>query len=181
MNNMMLDVRALGSDDDSQLLAVGCAFFEPSTGQLGPQFYRAIDLNTVKNIDPAVVIELLKRDADQRVEIISATHTELAAVAELLGFVEKNASKHAELQCWTRSEGAVRQLISAVKRHNLVVSRIALRVCSLPTLVMLAGATGYVPHPRRSTATYVLTDAVYQAEQVCEIWQRLTSPYIESL
>lgn len=181
MNNMMLDVRALGSDDDSQLFAVGCAFFEPSTGQLGPQFYRAIDLNTVKNIDPAVVIELLKRDADQRVEIISATHTELTAVAELLGFVEKNASKHAELQCWTRSEGAVRQLISAVKRHNLVGSRIALRVCSLPTLVMLAGATGYVPHPRRSTATYVLTDAVYQAEQVCEIWQRLTDPHLESL
>ncbi|QHW71140.1 3'-5' exonuclease [Raoultella ornithinolytica] len=181
MNNMMLDVRALGSDDNSPLFAVGCVFFEPSTGQLGPQFYRAIDLNTVKNIDPAVVIDLLKRDADQRVEIISATHTELAAVAELLGFVKKNASKHAELQCWTRAEGAARQLISAVKRHNLVVSRIALRVCSLPTLVMLAGATGYVPHPRRSTATYMLTDAIYQAEQVCEIWQRLTSPHIESL
>lgn len=89
MNNMMLDVRALGSEDDSPLFAVECVFFEPSTGKFGPQFYRAIDLNTVKNIDPSVVIELLKRDADQRVEIISATHTELAAVAELLGFVEK--------------------------------------------------------------------------------------------
>ena len=180
MNNMMLDVRALGSDDNSPLFAVGCVFFEPSTGQLGPQFYRAIDLNTAKNIDPSVVIELLKRDADQRVEIISATHTELAAVAELLGFVEKNASKHAELQCWTRAEGTVRQLISAVKRYNLA-ARIAFRVCSLPTLVMLAGAAGYVPHPRRSTATYMLTDAIYQAEQVCEIWQRLTSPHLESL
>ncbi|ENJ8543979.1 TPA: 3'-5' exonuclease [Raoultella planticola] len=180
MNNMMLDVRALGSDDDSPLFAVGCVFFEPSTGQFGPQFYRAIDLNTVKNIDPSVVIELLKRDADQRVEIISATHTELAAVAELLGFVEKNASKHAELQCWARAEGTVRQLISAVKRYNLA-ARIAFRVCSLPTLVMLAGAAGYVPHPRRSTATYMLTDAIYQAEQVCEIWQRLTNPHLESL
>ncbi|MCV4796655.1 3'-5' exoribonuclease, partial [Escherichia coli] len=26
-----------------------------------------------------------------------------------------------------------------------------------------------------------LTDAIYQAEQVCEIWQRLTSPHLESL
>lgn len=181
MNNMMLDIRALGSKDDSPLFAVECVFFEPSTGQLGPQFYRAIDLNTVRNIDPAAVIELLKRDADQRVEIISATHTELAAVGGLLDFVKKNASKHAELQCWTRSEGTLRQLISAITRHGLAVACITLRLCSLPTLVMLAGATGYAPHARRSTATYMLTDAVYQAEKVCEIWQRLTTPHLESL
>lgn len=181
MNNMMLDIRALGSKDDSPLFAVECVFFEPSTGQLGPQFYRAIDLNTVRNIDPAAVIELLKRDADQRVEIISATHTESAAVEELLGFIGNTASKHAELQCWMRSEGMLRQLFSAITRHNLFSPHITLRLYCLPTLVMLAGVTGYAPHARRSTATYMLTDAVYQAEQVCEIWQRLTTPHLESL
>jgi hypothetical protein len=36
------------------------------------------------------------------------------------------------------------------------------------------------PHPRRSVAHNALTDAIYQAEQVCEIWQRLTS-HLESL
>jgi hypothetical protein len=41
----------------------------------------------------------------------------------------------------------------------------------------VAGVIGYAPHPRRSVAHNALTDAIYQAEQVCEIWQRLTSPH----
>ncbi|MDO7785448.1 3'-5' exoribonuclease, partial [Escherichia coli] len=49
------------------------------------------------------------------------------------------------------------------------------------SLLDLAAATGYAPHARKALARYTLTDAVYQAEQVCEIWQRLTSPHIESL
>ncbi|MDP0907571.1 3'-5' exoribonuclease, partial [Klebsiella pneumoniae] len=41
--------------------------------------------------------------------------------------------------------------------------------------------TDYAPHARSALARYTLTDARYQAEQVCEIWQRLTSPHIGSL
>lgn len=34
MNNVMLDIRALGEYYDSPLLAIECVFFEPSTGEL---------------------------------------------------------------------------------------------------------------------------------------------------
>ncbi|HBQ3180290.1 TPA: 3'-5' exonuclease, partial [Klebsiella pneumoniae] len=53
--------------------------------------------------------------------------------------------------------------------------------CCFRSLLTVAGAIGYAPHPRRSVAHNALTDAIYQAEQVCEIWQRLTSPHLESL
>ncbi len=53
--------------------------------------------------------------------------------------------------------------------------------CCFRSLLTVAGVTGYAPHPRRSVAHNALTDAIYQAEQVCEIWQRLTSPHLESL
>ncbi|MFY2979851.1 3'-5' exoribonuclease, partial [Klebsiella pneumoniae] len=49
------------------------------------------------------------------------------------------------------------------------------------SLLDLAAATDYAPHARSALARYTLTDARYQAEQVCEIWQRLTSPHIGSL
>ncbi|MBX9265300.1 3'-5' exoribonuclease, partial [Klebsiella pneumoniae] len=49
------------------------------------------------------------------------------------------------------------------------------------SLLDLAAATDYAPHARSAQARYTLTDARYQAEQVCEIWQRLTSPHIGSL
>ena len=48
-------------------------------------------------------------------------------------------------------------------------------------LLDLAAATGYAPHARRALVRYTMTDARYQAEQVCEIWRRLTSPHLECL
>ncbi|HGG9089436.1 3'-5' exonuclease [Enterobacter hormaechei subsp. steigerwaltii] len=182
MNNVMLDIRALGKAPDSPIFAIECVFFEPSTGKLGPQYYRAVDLRSVECIDPEAVLELLKGDAHQRAEVVSATCTELNAVAGLFSFIRENASLHTELNCWALGTGRVPSwLIHAARRHDLGHQFVAFKLRCLASLIMLAGATGYAPHPRRSTATYMLTDAAYQAEQACEIWQRLTSPHIESL
>ena len=40
--------------------------------------------------------------------------------------------------------------------------------CCFRSLLAVAGAIGYAPIPRRSVAHNALTDAIYQAEQVCE-------------
>ena len=37
MNNVMLDIRVLGKSPDSPIFAVECVFFEPSTGEIGPE------------------------------------------------------------------------------------------------------------------------------------------------
>lgn len=182
MNNVMLDIRALGNDMDSPIFAIECVFFEPSTGKLGPQYYRAVDLRTVGYIDPVSVLELIKGDSHQRAEVIAATCTEFDAIAGSFSFIRENMSPHADLMVWSlRSSHVPAWLCHAARRHNLTLQFTPFKMRCLSSLVMLAGATGYAPHPRRSTATYMLTDAVYQAEQVCEIWQRLTSPHIESL
>ena len=55
MNNVMLDIRDLGKFPDSSILAIECVFFEPSTGQIGPQYYRAVDIRTVGGIYPEAV------------------------------------------------------------------------------------------------------------------------------
>ena len=75
---------------------------------------------------------------------------------------------------------SVAALAHAVSRYNLEPFLPSFEVRNLSTLIHIAGVTGYAPHPRRSKS-YVLTDAVYRAEQTCEIWQRLTSPHLESL
>ncbi|WP_410003257.1 3'-5' exoribonuclease domain-containing protein, partial [Klebsiella pneumoniae] len=36
----MLDIRTLGDHYDASILAIECVFFEPSTGKIGPQYYR---------------------------------------------------------------------------------------------------------------------------------------------
>lgn len=182
MNNIMLDIRALGKSPDSPAFAIECVFFEPSTGKIGPQFYRAINIRTVGGIYPEAVLQLMKGDAEQRAEVINATCSEIDAVSGVCGFIKGNASKHEKLICWSAGDSAdVATLACALSRHGLGPSLPSLDIRYLSTLIHIAGVTGYVPHPRRSTATYMLTDAVYRAEQVCEIWQRLTSPHLESL
>lgn len=182
MNNIMLDIRALGKSPDSPVFAIECVFFEPSTGKIGPQYYRAIDIRTVGGIYPETVLQLMKGDAEQRAEVINATCREIDAVSGVCRFIKDNASKHEKLICWSAGDSAdVTTLACALSRHGLGPSLPYFDIRYLSTLIHIAGVTGYVPHPRRSTANYMLTDAVYRAEQVCEIWQRLTSPHLESL
>lgn len=182
MNNFMLDVRALGKAPDSPIFAIECVFFEPSTGQIGPQFYRAINIRTVGNIYPEAVLQLMKGDNAQRAEVISATCSELDAIRSACKFINTTASKHETLICWTAGDSIdVTKLGCALSRYGIGPHLPSFEIRHLSTLIHIAGITGYTPHPRRSTATYMLTDAVYRAEQVCEVWQRLTSPHFESL
>lgn len=183
MNNIMLDIRVLGKSPDSPVFAIECVFFEPSTGKIGPQYYRAIDIRTVGGIYPETVLQLMKGDAEQRAEVINATCREIDAVSGVCRFIKDNASKHAKLICWSAGDSAdVATLAHALHRYGIPEQVIPpFEIRHLSTLIHIAGVTGYTPHPRRSTATYMLTDAVYRAEQVCEVWQRLTSPHLESL
>ncbi len=181
MNNVMLDIRVLGKSPDSPIFAVECVFFEPSTGQIGPEYYRAVDIRTAGSIYPEAALQLMKGDSAERAEIINATCTALDAVEGVCRFISSTTSKHEKLFCWSAGDSlSVAALAHAVSRYNLEPFLPPFEVRNLPTLIHIAGVTGYAPHPRRSKS-YVLTDAVYRAEQTCEIWQRLTSPHLESL
>ncbi|HCB1081022.1 TPA: 3'-5' exoribonuclease [Klebsiella variicola subsp. variicola] len=183
MNNVMLDIRVLGKSPDSPIFAVECVFFEPSTGKIGPGYYRAVDIRTAGGICPEAVLQLMKGDSAQRAEVINATCTALSAVTGACRFIVSTASKHEKLFCWSAGDSmSDAALAHAVSRYGLPMGCLpSFEARSLSTLIHIAGVTGYAPHPRRSSATYMLTDAVYRAEQVCEIWQRLTSPHLESL
>ncbi|HBT4925810.1 3'-5' exoribonuclease domain-containing protein [Klebsiella pneumoniae] len=182
MNNVMLDVRVLGKSPDSPIFAIECVFFEPSTGKIGPGYYRAVDIRTVGGIYPEAMFQLMRADTAQRAEVINATCSAIDAVAGACSFIASTASKHEKLFCWSAGDSlSVAALAHAVSRYDLEPFLPPFEVRNLSTLIHIAGVTGYVPHPRRSSATYLLTDAVYRAEQTCEIWQRLTSPHLESL
>ena len=115
---------------------------------------------------------------------MSATEAEEDALCSLAAFIADNTCpRNAALFVWFK--GAPEKLVSlryAVDR--LEVSGIfpeGTKYRCIRSLLDLAAATDYAPHARSALARYTLTDARYQAEQVCEIWQRLTSPHIGSL
>jgi hypothetical protein len=44
MNNLMLDLETMGNKPNAPIVAIGAVFFDPATGELGPQFYTAVNL-----------------------------------------------------------------------------------------------------------------------------------------
>lgn len=182
MNNVMLDIKALGEYRDAPLLAIEAVFFEPSTGKIGAQYYRAINLSRTRSIDPAAVIELLKKDSPQRAEIVNATCSEFDALALFFDFIRKNVNQSCEPFFWTENPAYAWQWLDcSTGRNNLDSSFIPHFSRCLSTLALVAAVAGYTPHPRRPGQRNTLTDAFYRAEQCCEIWQYLTNPHLESL
>lgn len=45
MNDLMIDFETLGTDPDTCVISVGACFFDETTGQIGPTFYMAFDID----------------------------------------------------------------------------------------------------------------------------------------
>lgn len=45
MQDLMIDFETLGTNPDTTVISVGCVFFNPDTGQKGPTFYMAFEID----------------------------------------------------------------------------------------------------------------------------------------
>lgn len=45
MQDLMIDFETLGTNPDTTVISVGCVFFDPDTGQKGPTFYMAFEVD----------------------------------------------------------------------------------------------------------------------------------------
>lgn len=188
MNHLMIDLINVNRKSSSPLCAIEAVFFEPSTGQIGKVFYSPIDIRKSESLKGRISIstafDWMKKDSHWRAEVMSATEAEEDVLCSLATFIAANARpQNAALFAWFKD--TPEKLVSlryAVDRSE--VSGIfpdGTKYRCIRSLLDLAAPTGYVPHARKALARYTLTDAIYQAEQVCEIWQRLTSPHLETL
>lgn len=188
MNHLMIDLINVNKKPTSPLCAIEAVFFEPSTRRVGDVFYSSIDIRKAESLKGRISIDTafdwMKKDAHWRAEVMSATETEEGAFCALADFIVDNTPNHtATLFVWFKD--TPEKLVSlryAVDRAGLSgIFPEGAKFRCIRSLLDLAAPTGYVPHARKALTYYTLTDAAYQAEQVCEIWQRLTTPHLESL
>ena len=71
---LMLDFETLGLGENAVLLSLGAVAFDPTTGELGSQFYSAIDPRNQpgRDIDPGTVLWWLAQDDAARTKITGA-------------------------------------------------------------------------------------------------------------
>ena len=185
MNHLMIDLISVNEKQSSSLLAIEAVFFEPSTGQIGRSFYHPINIRKETGlISVDTAFEWMKKDSHWRAELMSTAEGEEDVLYGLADFIaESTEHQFDSLFVWFKdTPEKLASLRHAAARKN--VRRIfpdGTKFRCIRSLLDLAAATGYVPHARKALARYTLTDAIYQAEQVCEIWQRLTNPHLESL
>lgn len=185
MNHLMVDLINVSEDRSSHLCAIEAVFFEPSTGQIGKSFYSPINIRAATVlISVSTAFEWMKKDSHWRAELMSATEDEEYAMCSLAAFMSSNANpQFMPLFVWFKDAPekmiALHHAIERMEVSGIFPEGTKFRC--IRSLLDLAAATGYVPHARRAPVRYTLTDAQYQAEQVCEIWQRLTNPHLESL
>lgn len=46
MNNLMIDLETMGNKPNAPIVSIGAVFFEPETGEIGPELYTAVDLKS---------------------------------------------------------------------------------------------------------------------------------------
>ncbi|EGQ0035205.1 exonuclease, partial [Escherichia albertii] len=49
-NHLMIDLETMGKNHDAPIISVGAVFFEPQTGDLGPEFSKTINLETAGGV-----------------------------------------------------------------------------------------------------------------------------------
>lgn len=187
MNHLMIDLETLSTQPNAAICAIGAVFFEPSNGSLGKRFYQTIDPRSSEkrgaHVSADTALWWLEQDIKVRSEVLDATASELDALLRFHDFITEVApeEKMKDLNVWCKGGSFDFPVLrSAFDRYYCSYvppipwgywNENCLRSC-----LTLAAATGYVPHERTTTRHNALADAEYQAEQVCEIWQRLTRP-----
>jgi hypothetical protein len=188
MTHLMVDLEAMGTNPNAPIVAIGAVFFDPMTGGLGPDFYRAVTLKSelqMGAVPDADTIEWwLKQSDAARGAITCGERLHIVdALSQLTEFVTgySTVAGLGRLQVW--GNGA---------SFDQVILRSAYARCNFPefwkfwndqdvrTVVALGRAIGFDPkrdHPFTGERHHALADAIHQAEYVSAIWQRLLAPH----
>ncbi|ENC4525233.1 3'-5' exoribonuclease, partial [Escherichia coli] len=49
-HHMMIDLETMGKNPDAPLISIGAIFFDPQTGDMGPEFSKTIDMDTAGGV-----------------------------------------------------------------------------------------------------------------------------------
>ncbi|RRO02432.1 3'-5' exonuclease [Pectobacterium aquaticum] len=108
MNNVMIDIEALGKKANAPIGSIGAVFFNPQTGELGEKFYCRVDFeNDMLNgavPDGDTIKWWLRQSSDARAELISDDATPIwGALSAFSDWLTDHAESLGTLHVWANS------------------------------------------------------------------------------
>ncbi|MBC1013354.1 3'-5' exoribonuclease [Escherichia coli] len=176
-DHLMIDLETMGKNPDAPIISIGAIFFDPQTGDMGPEFSKTIDLETAGGvIDRDTIKWWLKQSREAQSAILT---NEIPLDDALLQFREFIAENSGEFFVQVWGNGAnfdnvilrrsyERQGIPCPWRYNN--DRDVRTMVALGLVIDFDARTTIPFEGERHNA---LDDARYQAKYVSAIWQKL--------
>ncbi|MEB2420279.1 3'-5' exonuclease [Citrobacter sp. R-1.5.2] len=181
MNHLMIDLETMGNKPNAPIVSIGAVFFDPSTGELGPEFYRVVSLKSAiaggAVPDHETIIWWMRQSEGARMAICDEDATTIsAALIKLNTFILDNSDID-KVQVW--GNGATFDnviLRSSYDRELIPCMWKFWNDRDVRTIVELGRKIGINPRrdiPFEGDMHNALADAKHQAKYVSAIWKRL--------
>ncbi|EPR4908661.1 3'-5' exoribonuclease domain-containing protein [Escherichia coli] len=176
-DHLMLDLETMGKNPDAPIISIGAIFFDPQTGDMGPEFSKTIDLDTAGGvIDRDTIKWWLKQSREAQSALLTDEIPLDDALLQLREFIDENSGEFF-VQVW--GNGANFDNVILRRSYERQGIPCPWRYCNdrdVRTIVELGKAIDFDARtaiPFEGERHNALDDARYQAKYVSVIWQKL--------
>ncbi|EIH57783.1 enterobacterial exodeoxyribonuclease VIII [Escherichia coli 3.2608] len=93
-DHLMIDLKTMGKNPDAPIISIGAIFFDPQTGDMGPEFSKTIDLETAGGvIDRDTIKRWLKQSREAQSAIMTDEIPLDDALLQLREFIDENSGE----------------------------------------------------------------------------------------
>lgn len=175
--HLMIDLETMGKNPDAPIISIGAIFFDPQTGDMGPEFSKTIDLETAGGvIDRDTIKWWLKQSREAQSAIMTDEIPLDDALLQLREFIDENSGEFF-VQVWGNGANFDNTILRrSYERQGIPCPWRYYNDRDVRTIVGLGKAIDFDARtaiPFEGERHNALDDARYQAKYVSVIWQKL--------
>ncbi|EJO6244809.1 TPA: 3'-5' exoribonuclease [Escherichia coli] len=176
-HHLMIDLETMGKNPDAPIASIGAVFFDPQTGEQGPEFSKIIDMGTCGDtVDISTIEWWLQRSGEARAAILADRIPLDDALLQLREFIDENSGEFF-VQVWGNGANFDNVILRrSYERQEIPCPWRYTNDRDVRTMVALGLVMDF---DARNVTTFegerhnALHDARYQAKYVSAIWQKL--------
>ncbi|MCD3958511.1 3'-5' exoribonuclease [Escherichia coli] len=176
-DHLMIDLETMGKNPDAPIISIGAIFFDPQTGDMGPEFSKTIDLETAGGvIDRDTIKWWLKQSREAQSAIMTDEIPLDDALLQLREFIDENSGEFF-VQVWGNGANFDNTILRrSYERQGIPCPWRYYNDRDVRTIVELGKAIDFDARtaiPFEGERHNALDDTRYQAKYVSAIWQKL--------
>ncbi|MBC1163247.1 3'-5' exoribonuclease [Escherichia coli] len=176
-NHLSVDLETMGKNPDAPIISIGAIFFDPQTGDMGPEFSKTIDIDTAGGvIDRDTIKWWLKQSREAQSAIMTDEIPLDDALLQLREFIDENSGEFF-VQVWGNGANFDNTILRrSYERQGIPCPWRYYNDRDVRTIVELGKAIDFDARtaiPFEGVRHNALDDARYQAKYVSAIWQKL--------